>query len=201
MKKMILAAASLAILAMSCKDGNTGTGVSASAGDTVSVAEVSSLIAYVNLEEIMSRYDLVADLMEAFQEKATKAENELTSKGRSLERSFADAQEKVDKGLVTRAQAAELQENLQRQEESFYRHRDQVQAELQEENDVMMNNIYHNLTTFMEEFNHDHRYGVILTTSGIAPIINADPRLDITDLVIAGLNDKYAREKGRSSSE
>ncbi|MCC8036196.1 MAG: OmpH family outer membrane protein [Rikenellaceae bacterium] len=194
MKKLILAAASAAFLSVSCNSQPVSP-AEESDGQTVTVAEVSSLIAYVDLEVLMERYELVVELGQALEEKATKAENELTSKGRSLERAVADAQEKIEKGLVTRAQAAELQEKLQRQEQSFYQHRERVQMELAEENQVMMNNIYHSLTSFIEEFNHDYRYGVILTTSGITPILHADPRLDITELVLEALNEKYAQEK------
>ena len=75
-----------------------------------------------------------------------------------------------------------------------------MQAELAEENTVMMNNIYHSLNKFLEEFNSDYRYSMILTTSGGAPILHADPLLDITDLVVDGLNAQYAKDKKGGTS-
>lgn len=201
MKKIIVTVAAVALLAVSCNNNGQGGGSARTGTDSTVVAEVSSQISYIRLDVLMENYEMVAELSEALEEKASKAETELTSKGRSLERAFADYQEKIEKGLVTRAQAAELQERLQRQEQSFYQHREQVTQELAEENEVMMNNIYHNLTTFIEEFNSDHRYGVILTTSGVTPILSADPRLDITQIVVDGLNERYAREKKSGTAE
>ena len=36
---------------------------------------------------------------------------------------------------------------------------------------------------------------MILTNSGGAPVITADPALDITDDVLAGLNEEYIKSK------
>lgn len=195
MNKVFITAAAAGLLTVSCNNSPQGGTQAGYGSDSTVIAEVSGQIAYVNLDVLMEGYDMVIELGGAFEEKATKADNELSSKSRSLERAMADAQEKIEKGLVTRAQIAELQEKLQRQEQSLYQHRDQVQRELAEENQVMMNNIYHSLNKFIEEFNSDYRYGVILTTSGITPILHADPRLDITGIVLDGLNAQYARHK------
>ena len=159
--------------------------------------EVISQVAYIRIDSLISKYDLFVDKSSELQAKAAKAENELTTKGRSLERAVADAQNKVDKGLVTRSQAAELQQQLQQQEQNFYQHRDKVQQELAEDEQVMMNNIYNNLNEFLAEFNADYRYGMIIATSGGAPVIHANPELDITAEVLKALNDKYAKEKGK----
>lgn len=191
---------SLAFLLQGCNGGGNAT-QSQQADKEYIRREVSSQIAYIQIDSLLSRYDMFIELSEVLEAKAAKAESEITSKGRSLERSLADAQEKVEKGLVTRAQAAELQEKLQRQERSFYQFRDRVQEELMEENQVMMNNIYNNLTTFLNEFNEDYRYGMILTSTGGAPVLHADPELDITDIVVEALNEAYAKENRKSKKD
>lgn len=183
--------------------GNNGAGTQAAGGHAGdgAVRDISGNIAYVNMDSLLNRYEMYVELSTALEAKASKAENEVKAKGRSLERSMADAQEKVDKGLVTRAQAAELQEKLVRQEQNFYAYRDRMQQELAEENAVMVNNVMYALNKFLEEFNKDYRYAMILTTSGGAPVLHADPSLDITEEVAKGLNDAYAKEKKGGKGE
>lgn len=158
-------------------------------------AAISAYIAYVELDSLLSNYNLYVDKNAELTAKAKKAETELANKMRSLEKTFADAQEKINKGLVTRSEATQLQEDLQRQEQALYAHRDKVQGELAEEGQVLMNNIINNLDTFLAEFNADYKYSMILTTSGNTPVLHADPRLNITNAVLEGLNAKYAEEK------
>lgn len=199
MKKTLFLASAVVLGLTACGDKSgkqqpETVPVQAQGQETVQ-AVVSGGIAYVDLDALLSQYNLYIDKNAELEEKAKKAESELTSKGRSLEKSFADAQDKIEKGLVTRSEAMQLQEDLQRQEQSFYEHRERVQLELGEASQVLLNNIVENVDKFLKEFNSDYRYSMILTTSNGAPVLHADPRLNITGTVVAGLNESYEAEK------
>ncbi len=197
MKKTILAVL-VAMFAMAgCKTGGNGSGASA---DSTTVRVASSQVAFVRLDSLVSGYDFYRELQTNYEEKAKKVENELTSKGRSLERDIASFEEKIEKGLVTRAQAAEMQEQLQRRQQSFMQNRENLMREMAEEEQVMLNNIHYNIVEYLKEFNADYRFGMILSTNAGGPILNADPVLDITTEVLAGLNKKYTAEKSKSKA-
>ncbi len=194
MKKIIILAAAAALALTACGGKNNADNTS-SAAEGGPARQTSNQIAYVQLDSLMGKYTMFEELSAALQEKASKAEKELAAKGRNLERSMADAQEKIEKGLVTRAQAEELQVKLQRQEQSFYEYREKMQAELAEENQVMMNNLYNSINKFLAKYNADYRYSAIFATSSGTPILHADPLLDITEEVLKGLNEAYEIEK------
>ena len=59
-------------------------------------------------------------------EKQQKAEAELNSKGTKYEKGARDYQEKVSKGLVTRATAAEMEQNLLQQQQELVSLRDNL---------------------------------------------------------------------------
>ena len=142
------------------------------------------------------------DLRAEYEAKAKKADAELTSKGRSLESDLKDYQNKIDKGLVTRSEAMTMQENLEKKQQSFVQHRDKVMNELAEQEQVMLNKIHYNITEYLKEFNSDYRFKIILSTTSGGPVMNADPSLDITQIVLEGLNKKYAAEgKTNKNSE
>lgn len=195
MKKMYILVSAALLFFTACGDKSGKPAEAQQPAAEVVQSVVSAQIAYVDLDSLLTNYDLYIDKNAEIQAKAEKAETELTTKTRSLEKSFASAQEKIDKGLVTRSEAMELQQNLQTQEQSFYEHRDKVQRELAEESQVLMNNIINNIDVFLEEFNADYHYSMILTTSGGSPVLHADPRLNITSVVLKGLNEKYAAER------
>lgn len=199
MKKILLAASAVALLAAAGCADKKGTSTAVSGADTVTVA-ASASVAYFNLDTLLTKYDMYIDMRASYEEKVQKADAEQTSKGRALERNVRDYQEKVQNGLVTRAQAQTIEENLNKQQQAFVSHRDKVMGEMAEEEQVMLNQIQYSITEYLKEFNKDYQYGVILSTTTAGPIFNADPKLDITTVLLEGLNKKYASEKGKNKN-
>lgn len=153
-------------------------------------------IAYINTDTLINNYEYFKEKKAAYEEKATKAQNELQSKSRSFERDMVQYQEQVQKGLITRAEAAEKEANLQRTQQSLLQYRDQVMAELGEQEQVMLNNIQNNIQEFLKEYNADRKYGLILSTNAMTNVVlSGDPALDITMDVLKGLNEKHAAAK------
>ena len=197
MKKILLAASAVALLAAAGCADKKGTSTAVSGADTVTVA-ASASVAYFNLATLLTKYDMYIDMRASYEEKVQKADAELTSKGRALERNVRDYQEKVQNGLVTRAQAQTIEENLNKQQQAFVSHRDKDMGEKAEEAQNMQNKNQYSITEYLKQFNKDYQYGVILSTTTAGPIFNADPKLDITTVLLEGLNKKYASEKGKN---
>ena len=201
MKKIVLATTAVAlIIASSCNSNNNAANNNNNVAVSDSGTVTSAQVAYVNMDSLVSKYDLYINLSDAYQTKASKAESDLSAKSRSLENAVRDYETKIQKGLVTRAQAQKIEEDLTKKQQNFIQQRDKVLSELSEEEQVMLNQIHHNITTFLEEFNADHRFGIIISTNAGGPILNADPSLDITKEVLAGLNKKYAAENKKQQA-
>lgn len=207
MKKILLILAAVALTTVGCNKnqapagGETKPAAETTESDAAAAAS-SGTIAYFNVDSLISKYDMYLDLRAEYEAKAKKADAELTSKGRSLESDLKDYQNKIDKGLVTRSEAMTMQENLEKKQQSFVQHRDKVMNELAEQKQVMLNKIHYNITEYLKEFNSDYRFKIILSTTSGGPVMNADPSLDITQIVLEGLNKKYAAEgKTNKNSE
>ncbi|MDL2230488.1 OmpH family outer membrane protein [Alistipes sp. OttesenSCG-928-L06] len=194
MKKTLLLIPALALALTACNQTNNGTTTPAT-NDASQVTSLAGEIVYVRIDSLMSNFTMYQELSTAFGEKSSKAETDLTNRGRSLERDMMSAQEKVQKGLVTRLQAAELEEELGRKQQNFVNLRDKLMGELAEEEQVMMNRISNSIEQFMKEFNKDNRYKMVISTSAAGPILIADPALDVTAEAIEGLNAYYAANK------
>lgn len=196
MKKILLAASVAALLAVGCK----GTDKTANSEETTTVGAngiaASADMVYFDLDSLVSKYDMYIDMRSTYEGKAQKAEAELSSKGRALERDAASYQDKASKGLITRSEGEKLVAKLQADEQTFMQYREKVMTDLAEEEQVMLNNIHNSIIEYLKEYNADMRYGMILSSSTAGgPVMNADPKLNITKEVLEGLNKKYAANK------
>ena len=66
-----------------------------------------------------------------------------------------------------------------------------------EEQQVMMNQIADAIKTFIDKFNEEHKYAMIISTQGSvlpAPVACGDPDLE-------GLNAEYVKTKGTKTEE
>ena len=156
-------------------------------------------IVYIDLDRVLMEYDMANDLRSVVETKVQNIQAEVNRKGKKLENDVKTFQEKIDKGLMTRSVAEVQGQKLQQQEAEFNNYAAQKQAEIQEEQVVMMNQLGDAIKTFLDKYNEEKQYAMILTNSGGAPVITADPALDITDDVLAGLNEEYIKTKNEKS--
>ena len=179
-----------------------GSKAEAATEETVSEATASEGdIVYIDLDRILMEYDMANDLRSVVETKVQNIEAEVNRRGKKLENEVKSFQEKLNKGLMTRSVAEVQQQKLVQQEQEFNNYAAQKQAEIQEEQVVMMNQLGDAIKTFIDKYNAEKQYAMILSNNGGAPVITADAALDITDDVIAGLNDEYIKTKNDKSKE
>jgi outer membrane protein len=155
----------------------------------------ASGIAYVNIDTVVFRFNMYSDRREELLAKQKKAETELNLKGSQYEKGVKDYQDKVNKGLVTRATAAEMEQSLYQQQQELVSLRDKLQSDLLEEDQVMNRQILEYITTYLEENKEEYNYQYIFGKSFGSVVLYGNSAFDITQSVLEGLNLKYKTEK------
>ena len=150
---------------------------------------------YIDLDRILLEYDMANDLRSVVETKVQNIQAEVTRRGKKLEKEVTEFQTKIEKGLMTRSVAEVQGQKLQQQEQEFNAYAAQKQQEIQEEQVVMMNQLGDAIKTFLDKYNEEKQYAMILTNSGGAPVITADPALDVTEDVLNGLNEEYIKTR------
>lgn len=135
------------------------------------------------------------DLRKVYEEEVKAADTKLRSRGNALQKDMNSLQEKYDKGLITRSQAEEEQERLQRRAQSFEEERGKTANELGEKEAVMLNNIQDAILSYINKYNETKGYAMIISTSGNSTVLYGNPGLDITTDIIEGLNKEYVSSK------
>ncbi len=177
------------------KDGKKAEATEGEATETV--AAEKGAIVYVDLDRILMEYDMANDLRSVVETKVQNIQAEVNRRGKKLEKDVTEYQEKIQKGLMTRSVAETQGQKLQQQEIEFNNYAAQKQQEIQEEQVVMMNQLGDAIQTFITKYNEEKQYAMILTNTGGAPVITAEATLDITDDVLAGLNEEYIAGKNQ----
>jgi len=152
-------------------------------------------IAFIELDSVIAHFDMATDKTSELEQKSKNSEAELTAKSQAFDRDVKDYQNKAQKGLITRATAAEMEQTLAQQQQQLLALRDQMAYNLNEEGTVAQRQVLEYINLYLAEFNADGRYQYILAKQFPGPILYSDSTLDITTAVITGLNTKYKAEK------
>jgi len=188
-----VALATLYVLHFSAKPKSAG--YINNADDTTQVAFGEFPIAWVNVDTLLTNYDMYFDIQKELEDKGRKMEVDMTNRTRAFEKQMVDFQEKVQKGLVTRSTAQQMQQDLAAKEQELYQFRDQLRMKFAEEEQVMLRKIQFNISEFLKEYNKDKGFQVILSGSFGGPLLYGHPSIEITKEVLEGLNKDYSKTR------
>ena len=204
MKKLPLILSILAlagVIALAIVNFTKGDAKKPAAVETSDAAALKGEIVYFNMDRVLQEYDMANDLSSVFQTKANSISEEVTRRQNRLQRDANSFQDKVNKGLMTQSTAQVQYQKLQEQDQSFQTYAAQKQQEIAEEQQVMMNQIFDAIKTFVDQYNQEMGYAMILVTQGDilpAPVVTGEASRDITDALIEGLNAAYVQQKGKT---
>ena len=191
----LIVAVVFGILYMS-SDKSAGSSVPTDSSDSTAVAAEGAIV-YIDLDRIFQEYDMANDLRSVVETKVQNIQAEVNRRGKKLESDYNDFQDKINKGLMTRSVAEVQGQKIQQQQDEFNNYAAQKQNEIAEEQMVMTNQIVDAIKTFLDKYNADRKYAMILTNQGGVPVFTADPSLDITDEVLVLLNEEYVKNKSK----
>lgn len=192
--KRILFTAAVLLAAMSSCSGDKSAAPAAADTQTQSVG--ASDVAYVHVEAVLAQSELFKTEGEALQKKTQKAQESWARKEQSLASEAAQLQEKYQKGLITTSNAQAEQQKIE-QRAAQYQQSSQKEAQaLEEENFVFTNRAQDLLQRAVSAINADKRYKLIINASAL---IDADTTLNISEAVLAKVNELYKAEKSGKS--
>ena len=158
-------------------------------------------IAYVEVDSLMTQYEFCKEFTLTLQKKSNNARNTLNQKGQQLQSAAANFQQKLqNNGFTSREQAESQQAAIQRQQQSLQELQARLENELAQETAKYNDALRDSLMNFLNAYNKDKKYDLILTKQG-DNILYAAKRFDITSDVINGLNKRYKKAPAAKKEE
>ena len=195
---LFIAVGFLFYLHLSAGSGKSGS--SASPGIVQSAPVGGMQIVYINIDTLLNNYDYFVDLQAQFSDRQAELEAQMNASTRQYETHALDYQNKVQKGLVTRREAAELEQQLMVEQQNLYTLRDELTRQLSEDEKVSNRKLIDNIMEFLKVYNQDKGYQFIFSNSFVDNVLFANERLDITYSVLEGINEEY-RQKQESEKK
>lgn len=173
-------------------------------GDATEAVATKGAIVYFNLDQVLEEYDMANELRSAVESKVSSIQEEVNRRGNRLQSDVNSFNDKINKGLITRSVAEQQSQKLSQQQADFQNYAAQKEQEIAEEQQVMLNQIGDAIHAFLEKFNQEKQYAMIIATQGDIlpqPVAIGDPSLDITEEILAGLNDEYIKNKAAQNNQ
>lgn len=177
-----LAVAVLFFLHFSSKSSDAGA-----AADGAVVAGRRTV--YVQVDSLLKNYDFFKDTRKELENKNFQLENELTTKGRSLQNEVAFFQQRA--ATMTPEQARSTEAQLMKKQQDLMAYRDQSAQALGQEEAKKNEELYKNIRSYIDKYNKENGYEYVLGYSLGGGILFANPSLDVTQKIVDGLNKDY----------
>lgn len=189
-RKFLFASAVAALfLATSCKNA-PADGENATAEESEDNA-VALKIAYVELDTLMSQYQLYKDYSEVLNRKGNNIQKTLAQKQRTLESHAAALQKKYDNnGFTTRDELERAQANIQKEQEELQELAARLNDDFSREQARINEEARDSIQSFLNVYNKTKKYDYVMIKAGDNLLI-ANPRFNITADVVKGLNKRY----------
>ena len=187
MKRIFIVA--LAVLAFAgCKENKKGAEVEQTATEVVAQGD----LAFVNVDYVLAESNIFKTEGVALRDKTEKAQQKWMKKEQNLQNEMQQLAEKYQKGLITTRSAQEKEQELQKRAASLQSAAQKEGKELEEENIVFQNRLNDLIMRAIQDINADKKYKMILQATSL---LDADESLNISEAVLAKVNELYAAEK------
>jgi outer membrane protein len=106
----------------------------------------------------------------------------------------ADFQRKLENNaFLSRERAEQEQQRLAKKEQELQELEAKLTQDIMLENQKLNQQLGDSLNTFLQEFNADGRFHIILSNTAKDNVLMASQQYDITDAVITGMNARYKK--------
>ena len=148
-------------------------------------------IAYVELDTLMSQYQLYKDYSEVLTRKGSNIQKTLAQKHRALESHAASVQKKYESNeFTTRDELERAQASIQKEQNDLAELADRLQSEFAMEQERINEEARDSIQSFLKKYNKTKKYDYVMIKAGDNLLI-ANPKYNITNDIVKGLNKRY----------
>jgi outer membrane protein len=153
-------------------------------------------IAYINTDSINEHYAYIADFTKVLKSKKSVIESQMQTLTTRFQKDYESFQQSAQAGIASEADLMKQKTNLERQQQEIANKELQMQnlgIELEEKN-IELNK---NVKDFLAKYNNG-KFDYVLSYSDMMPtILLVNPKLDITNDILKGINQEYKNKKNK----
>ena len=153
-----------------------------------------AIVGYINIDSLQGKYKLYEELINQLKVKQKKYEREITAKSSVFEKKLQEFQQKA--ATMTQFEGQMKQKELAEEEQKLYKMRDDFATQFQNEERKLNDQFQNKVKAFIKEHNKTANYDIIIGASELGNLVlDYKNNINITDIVVKGLNEQYQAEK------
>ena len=150
-------------------------------------------IAYINSDSVLKNYDFLKDNKVVLEAKTKKMDSDYRNRAQSLQNEITAYQR--NQSSLTIGQARALEEDLTKKQQNLQMYQQSLSQELMNEESKLNKELYDRITAFLKKYSADNGLQVVLKFDPTSDVLYGGESLDITSIVVTGLNESYKVEK------
>jgi len=159
-------------------------------GDKEVVANPTNIpIAYVLEDSLLTNYKYFQELAGDLDKKRQDMENDYTMKAQGLQKEFEGFQRTA--GNMTMNQARAVEEDLMKKRQNLMLLQEKMGQDLMKAEAEVNSQLYDKVTAFLENYARENGFSLILNVKRGYAVLYGDKGMDITKIVVNGLNAEY----------
>ena len=165
------------------------------------ISAARTKVAYISTDSLYAYYNFYLDASKVFQNKQRKVQNQLQSRIQKLEQESISYQKRAEAGLMSENDIKKAQANMAKKQQELQVYQQTVSNGLLEEEKMLASKMLKKITDYLEVYNDSKQFDIILNYTPGNAFWYVRKGLDITQEVIDGLNEEYAKEELKSKTK
>ncbi len=188
-----IAASAITFTACGNKENSTEKVKQNGAQPVAATTTTTASFAYVDMDSLQAKYQFSIDAAATLESKMKAYHSTAAQKQNNLQQAQQTIQKKLQDGSITSEEQYKAEvEKYSKQEQSFAQYCQQQEQALAAEQAQLLVALQDSLNNYLEEYNQAKKYTLILNK---AVILHATDVTDVTNEVVAGLNNRYQKKK------
>jgi outer membrane protein len=153
-------------------------------------------IVFVNTDSLIIKYDLARELSEELIRKEESSRTDFNERVRVFEQDMMEFQRKLqNNGFLSLDRAQSEERRLRQKEQELQALNTRLTNDLMEAQNTMNQQLRDTITNFLKDYCKEKSYSMVLSNTMGDNLLYADSVFDVTDDVVAKLNERYAAAK------
>lgn len=153
-------------------------------------------IVFVNTDSLIIKYDLARELSEELIRKEESSRTDFNERVRVFEQDMMEFQRKLqNNGFLSLDRAQSEERRLRQKEQELQALNTRLTNDLMEAQNAMNQQLRDTITNFLKDYCKEKSYSMVLSNTMGDNLLYADSVFDVTDDVVAKLNERYAAAK------
>ncbi len=171
-------------------NGNTST------NEVTPATGVSGMkIAYVEIDTLLTQYNLCKDMNEVMLKKQENIQATLNEKKSAIEKDIQEFQRNYENHVYTQERAQAVQQQILKKQQDYEALVAKLSNDFTAESNRVNMQLRDSINSFLKIYNQNKNYDLIISNTAYDNLLYANPAYNITKEIVDGLNARYVGKK------